>query len=137
MYVYTNTLIHSSGSADMKIDYDNRNPIYVQILDYIKNRMVSGELKAGQRLPSIRDLADELEVTPNTIQRVYRELEYEKLSYTERGNGSFITRDSSTIENLKQILIREEVARFYMQMRRFGLTDGQIFQFIRNFKEGK
>lgn len=121
----------------MKIDFDKNKPIYLQILDDVKNQLVSGKLKADQRLPSIRDLADELEVTPNTIQRVYRELESEKLSYTERGTGSYITQDPDVIENLKQALIREEVIRFHEQMQQFGLTDDQIFQQIKKYTEGR
>ncbi|NLO62423.1 MAG: GntR family transcriptional regulator [Clostridiaceae bacterium] len=121
----------------MKIDFDKNKPIYLQILDDVKNQLVSGKLKANQRLPSIRDLADELEVTPNTIQRVYRELESEKLSYTERGTGSYITQDPDVIENLKQALIREEVIRFHEQMQQFGLTDDQIFQQIKKYTEGR
>lgn len=121
----------------MKIDFDKNKPIYLQILDDVKNQLVSGKLKANHRLPSIRDLADELEVTPNTIQRVYRELESEKLSYTERGTGSYITQDPDVIENLKQALIREEVIRFHEQMQQFGLTDDQIFQQIKKYTEGR
>lgn len=121
----------------MKIDFDKNKPIYLQILDDVKNQLVSGKLKANQRLPSIRDLADELEVTPNTIQRVYRELESEKLSYTERGTGSYITQNSEVIENLKQALIREEVIRFYEQMQQFGLTNDQIIQQMKEYSEGR
>lgn len=119
----------------MKIAFDNNKPIYLQILDFIKNELVSGKLEANQRLPSIRDLADELEVTPNTIQRVYRELERENFAYTERGTGSFVTHDMNIIGNLKKTLIHEEVARFYMKMKQFGLDDEQILKYTRNYLE--
>ena len=136
VYNNINTLIqYQRRTYYMKIVFDNNKPIYLQILDYIKNELVSGKLEANQRLPSVRDLADELEVTPNTIQRVYRELEHDNFIYTERGTGSFVTQDMNIIENLRKTLIHEEVARFYMKMRQFGLSDEKIIQYVKNYSE--
>lgn len=61
---------------------------------------------------------------------------YEKLSYTERGTGSYVTQDINAIENLKQTLIRDEVNRFHMRMSQFGLTNDQILQYIKIYTEG-
>lgn len=119
----------------IKMVFDNNKPIYLQILDQIKFELVSGNLKANQRLPSIRDMADEMEVTPNTIQRVYRELELEGIAFTERGNGSFITQDIEIIENLIQSMLHEEIDRFYMKMIQLGLTKERIIKSIENYSE--
>ena len=72
------------------IDQRSRKPIYEQIVDNVKNLIISGSLKRNDQLPSVRQLAQELSINPNTIQRAYAELEREGVTYSLKGRGSFV-----------------------------------------------
>ncbi|MCL1845159.1 MAG: GntR family transcriptional regulator [Defluviitaleaceae bacterium] len=74
-----------------KIDLKNRKPIYEQVIENFRRLIISGRLKEGDRVPSVRDMARELNVNPNTVQKAYRELEARKYFYTVLGQGSFIS----------------------------------------------
>ncbi|MCL2224962.1 MAG: GntR family transcriptional regulator [Defluviitaleaceae bacterium] len=74
-----------------KIDLKNRKPIYEQVVENFKRLIISGELGENSRVPSIRDMAKELGVNPNTVQKAYRELEGQRYFYTVAGQGSFIS----------------------------------------------
>lgn len=78
----------------MNFIFDNDRPIYIQLVEQLKQYIVSARLKPGERLPSVRDLAMESKVNPNTMQKALSELEDDKLIYTERTNGKFVTDDS-------------------------------------------
>ena len=73
----------------IELDYRDHRPIYEQIRDNMRKLILTGALKPGERLPSVRDLASQLAINPNTIQRAYRELENEGFAYTVSGKGSF------------------------------------------------
>ena len=68
----------------MRIEFNSNLPIYLQIMNYIKRKIVSGELNGGDKLPSVRELSQELTVNPNTVQRTYQELERDNLTYTKQ-----------------------------------------------------
>lgn len=69
----------------MAMEFDNNLPIYLQIMQYIKKQIVTGTLKAGDKIPSVRELAAELQINPNTVQRTFQELEREEVVETKRG----------------------------------------------------
>ena len=85
----------------MNINFDNNTPIYIQLLEYIKTYIISGKLNSGDKLPSVRDFASMFKVNPNTMQKALAELEEEKLIYTERTNGKFVTNDKKIINDIK------------------------------------
>ena len=85
-------------------EYDNKTPIYMQIITEMKMRMVSGKLAAGEKIPSVRELAQEFEVNPNTMQRALSEMERENLFYTERTSGRFVTTDEGMIIDRKSVV---------------------------------
>ena len=74
----------------MEFKINSKEPIYTQIIRYLKKSIVKGELKGGERILSVRECAGELKVNPNTIQRAYTQLEDEGLIYTQRGIGKFV-----------------------------------------------
>lgn len=82
------------------IDYKSRKPIYEQIIDSIKSLIVSGVLERDDQLPSVRQLAQELAINPNTIQKAYGELEREGVIYSLKGRGSFV---GSGIQELRMV----------------------------------
>jgi len=102
------------------MEFDDRAPIYTQIMDLIRKRIASGELKAGQQLPSVRDLAQQVVVNPNTVQKAYVELEREGYVATQRGTGTFVCGDSGSVEELRRRLAREAVQAYVAGMRSLG-----------------
>src|SRR5699024_9288914 len=95
-------------SGDMAWILDDTRPIYLQIEDLIKTNIIAGVYQPGQKLPSVRDLAAEASVNPNTMQKALTELERSGLVYTQRTSGRFITEDISKMTELKEQLAREQ-----------------------------
>lgn len=120
----------------MSFIIDSKIPIYVQIIDYMKRKIISGELKGGDRVPSVREYASELKVNPNTIQRVYTELENEKLIYTQRGIGKFVTEDNAIISRTKKDLFNETIDKFIQDSKELGFSKHEIVTIISSRYEG-
>ena len=106
----------------MKYVFDNERPIYIQLVEMIRTDIVSGKFKKGQKLPSVRELALMMKVNPNTMQKALVELEDEKLIYTERTNGKYVTEDEKLIENIKKQLAQEEVNNYLTSMKNIGIS---------------
>jgi DNA-binding transcriptional regulator YhcF (GntR family) len=87
------------------MNFNNKNPIYMQIIEKIKNDISAGKLKAGDKLPSVRQMSEDLKVNPNTILRTFRELETLGITYTQRGMGTFITEDEKKMREIQQSAI--------------------------------
>lgn len=102
------------------MEFDDRAPIYTQIMDLVKRRIAIGELKVGQQLPSVRDLAQQVVVNPNTVQKAYLELEREGYVATQRGMGTFVSGDRGTVDLLRQGLAHDIVATYVAGMRSLG-----------------
>jgi GntR family transcriptional regulator len=114
----------------MSFEFDENLPIYMQIMDYIKKKIIKGEIKGGDKLPSVRELSTELTVNPNTISRAYQELEREGLTFTQRGMGTFITEDSNNIYDLKKSMATELVSKFVSQIRELGFNNEEVLKVI-------
>ena len=121
----------------MGITFDDKSPIYVQVMNMIKKQMVSKELKGGDKLPSVRDLSAELKVNPNTIQRVYKELEREGLAFTQRGMGTFITENENIIYNLRNDTAKEVMNSFIEGMKHLGFNNEEIVNMIEKKLQGE
>lgn len=106
----------------MPWDFNSTSPIYVQIIEHIKLRIAVGEYKAGDKLLSVRELAAEAEVNPNTMQKALSELERDGLLYTQRTAGRFITENSETISNLREQLAGEQLDMFLKRMQKLGYS---------------
>lgn len=105
---------------------DDSRPIYLQIEDLIKANIIAGVYQPGQKLPSVRDLATEAAVNPNTMQKALTELERSGLVYTQRTSGRFITEDVSKMTELKEQIAREQIQLFLKNMEQLGLTRDDI-----------
>ncbi len=112
------------------MDFSNDIPIYQQIMNMIKYDIVSGKISKGEKLLSTRDLAVKLKVNPNTIQRVYRELESDAVCITKRGLGTYVTEEDEIISTLKEALIDEMVKTFVNGMMKLNYSKGSIIQKI-------
>lgn len=115
----------------MEKKFNDRIPIYVQIMDLIKIDIVTKKLKTGDKLPSVREMSSSLNVNPNTIQRAYQELEREKLTYTQRGTGNFVMEDSNMVVELKKEMAKRSINVFIEDMKTLGLTSEEIMDTIR------
>ncbi len=106
----------------MEYIFDNERPIYIQLVEMIRIDIVSGKFKKGQKLPSVRELALMMKVNPNTMQKALVELEDEKLIYTERTNGKYVTEDEKLIEKIKKQLAQEKVNNYLNSMKNIGIS---------------
>lgn len=113
--------------------FDNNRPIYIQLVEQIRIKIVSGEIKQGERLPSVRELALIAKVNPNTMQKALVELEIEKLVYTERTNGKYVTNDIELIETVKKELAREKVENYLNDMKKIGITHKDAIKYLQEF----
>lgn len=105
---------------------DDTRPIYLQIEDLIKTNIIAGVYRPGQKLPSVRDLAAEASVNPNTMQKALTELERSGLVYTQRTSGRFITEDTTKMTELKEQLAREQIQLFFKNMEQLGIRKEDI-----------
>ena len=89
------------------MEFKSNLPIYLQVIDDIKKKIITGTLPLGTKLPSSRELAIQYDINPNTAARVYNEMESLGLSYTKRGIGTFVTEDPQVIDRLKQEQLKQ------------------------------
>jgi len=117
-------------------DFDPNIPIYLQIMSGIKQDIVSGILKCGDKLSSVRERAESLAVNPNTVLRAYQELEREGVSETRRGMGSYIVENQSIVEQLRGEMAKATMSRFVEGMHALGFSDEDIVRGIENELQG-
>ena len=111
--------------------FSNDAPIYAQLIEQIKVGIVTGGFPRGERLPSVRDLATEAGVNPNTMQRAMTELEREGLVYSQRTAGRFVTEDETMIQQAKRGLAERHIKRFLAAMTRLGFRPEEMIDLLR------
>ena len=111
--------------------FDDDRSIYVQLIEQIQMRILTGVYETGSRLPAVRDLAAEAGVNPNTMQRALSELERTGLVYSQRTSGRFVTEDENVKEELKRKFARKETVDFCGKMRRLGFDTEEIIELIK------
>lgn len=109
---------------------DDARPIYLQLEDIIKSKIIAGIYKPGQKLPSVRELAAEAAVNPNTMQKALAELERSGLVYTQRTSGRYITEDTAIMQNLKHQLAHDLIQQFLEAMAHLGYTREESIQLL-------
>jgi len=115
---------------------DDSRPIYLQLVDIIKTAIVAGIYTPGDKLPSVRDLAMEASVNPNTMQKALTELERIGLVYAQRTSGRFITEDTFKITEIKEQLASEQIRLFLKKMEQLSFTKEDIQRLLeREWKE--
>lgn len=117
--------------------FNDNLPIYIQIMNLIKKRIILGQIKEGEKLESVRDLSAELKVNPNTIQRSYQELEREDLVFTQRGMGTFVTEDRNIIIQLKDTMAASIIGDFLKDMKSLGFSEEEIIDLINKNRGGE
>ena len=115
----------------MHWQFSNDAPIYTQLIAQIKIDIVAGAFPPGERLPSVRDLATEAGVNPNTMQRAMTELERDGLVYSQRTAGRFVTEDRAMIEAAKRSLAERHIKTFLEAMIRLGYQREEMLSLLR------
>lgn len=111
--------------------YENDRPIYLQVIEDISRKVIQGELTLGDKLPSVRELALQYQINPNTASRVYKEMESQGLCYTKRGMGTFITEDSGMIKTLQTEMAETCLDAFLQGMQALGINLEEMIQLLR------
>jgi len=114
----------------MPWNLDFSRPIYLQIIERVQMDVITGRYQPGDKLPSVRDLAQEAAVNPNTMQKALSELERSGLIYSQRTSGRFITEDKELIHQMKKELAAAEVSAFVAHMKQLGITPEEIRQLL-------
>ena len=117
--------------------FSNDAPIYTQLIEQIKVGIVTGAFPTGERLPSVRDLATEAGVNPNTMQRAMAELERDGLVYSQRTAGRFVTEDRAMIEQAKRGLAERHIKTFLEAMVRLGYRREEVADLLRQETAGE
>ena len=119
----------------MAWNLDSDRPIYAQLLERIQLQIVSGIYGPGDTLPSVRDLAAEASVNPNTMQKAFAELERSGLIETKRTSGRFVTEDKNMITQIRTQLAKEEINAFIAKMKELGFDKKDILTLLSSTAE--
>lgn len=114
----------------MQWDINSERPVYIQLIEQIQAGIISGYFKPGDKLPSVRDLASEAAVNPNTMQKALIELERTELIYTNRTSGKYITSDELMIKKLKSQSAKQQILDFLERMKQLGFDMKDILTLI-------
>lgn len=117
----------------MSWNFDEKSPIYIQIAKHIKMKIISQEIKSGDQLPTVRELAEEAGVNPNTMQRAFSELEEEGMVFSKRTSGRFVTEDEKLIKQKRHELATEELQSFVQNMHHIGFDTSDIIAVLESY----
>lgn len=121
----------------MPWNLDDSRPIYLQLMERIQHDIISGVYQPGDKLPSVRDLALDAAVNPNTMQKALSELERSGLVYSHRTSGRFITDDKALLKRIKTELAHEYVRGFLEQMHHLGFDDLETLEMVQETLKGE
>lgn len=121
----------------MPWNLNSDRPIFIQILERIRVDIISGKYQPGERMPSVRELAAQAAVNPNTMQRAFAELERSGLVYSKRTSGRFITEDKEMIQRLKAEIAKEKIEDFLENMKQLGFKRDETIKIVSGMIEGE
>ncbi|MBC2578053.1 GntR family transcriptional regulator [Peptostreptococcus russellii] len=114
------------------IEFNTNLPIYIQITEFIRNQIISGELSPGEKLKSVRSYAEMYEVNPNTVQRALSDLESTGLIYSKRAVGKFVTDDKKLINLIRERQIDVEIRNMLEKLYSQGYSKEEIYSSLKN-----
>ena len=122
----------------MEWQIDNNKPVYIQLVEQLKMKIISGEIELDSKLDSVRNLASEAMVNPNTMQKALAELERQGFVYSQRTSGRFVTDNKDLIDTERKKLVKESVKKSLETLINLGYTDDEIISLVEEIlKEGK
>ena len=114
----------------MEWKIDNNKPVYIQLVEQLKVKIISGEIELDSRLDSVRSLAADAMVNPNTMQKALAELEREGFVYSKRTSGRFVTDNTELIENERKNLVKDNVKKTLDTLINLGYTNKEILSLV-------
>lgn len=117
----------------MSFQFNNKLPIYIQLMHEIKKQIVSGKLVPDQQVPTVRDMASTYGVNPNTVQRALQELETEGILKSEATTGRFIQCSDDKISELRYSMAKSEVSSYHKNMNDLGFSNQQIIDYTTTY----
>ncbi|MGZ4163543.1 MAG: GntR family transcriptional regulator [Tumebacillaceae bacterium] len=121
--------------GSLRFHLDLSQPIYEQIVQQMSSAIARGEIPLGEKIPSVRDMAQALKITPNTVMHAYQEMDRNGLTETRRGQGTFITTSQERVDTFRSQLAQQVVAEFLTKMQSLGYSWDEIERDIRERKE--
>lgn len=115
----------------MTLKFNNRDPVYVQVIRYMKEQIAKGYFEPGQEIPSRRELANQLKINPNTAQRAYKEMEEQGLIFTEGNMPSCITKDEAVLKSVREELILEAVDLFLGSIKSIDVPLAEVLELVK------
>ncbi|MFC0215019.1 GntR family transcriptional regulator [Paenibacillus chartarius] len=116
----------------MKVIFNNRDPVYLQVVRHFKQEIATGRLQAGQEIPSRRELAATLQINPNTAQKAYKEMEEQGLIRTEGNSPSRITTDERVLSSIREELILEAVQTFVSSIKTIDVPVDELLHIVKD-----
>lgn len=120
-----------------QLDYGDPRPLFEQIKDQIKTMIIRGVLPANQQLPSVREMASNLTLNPNTIQKAYRDLEAEGYIYSVRGKGNFAAALSQQLKTEQQMQLKKQLGEVLTAMHHLGISQEEALEWVKAAYETK
>ena len=121
------------GVHNMPWNLDSDRPIYLQLMERIQHDIISGTYKPGDKLPSVRELAMEASVNPNTMQKAMTELERQGIVYSQRTSGRFISEGGEVMSNLKKELQQQYIEQFVENMKKLGIEPNETLNYLNDY----
>ncbi|MFJ8519539.1 GntR family transcriptional regulator [Lysinibacillus xylanilyticus] len=115
----------------MTVKFNNRDPVYVQVIRHLKEQIAKGYFEPGQEIPSRRELANQLKINPNTAQRAYKEMEEQGLIFTEGNMPSCITKDEAVLKSVREELIIEAVDLFLGSIKSIDVPLSEVLELVK------
>lgn len=115
------------------MEFQNNIPIYLQVIEDIKSRILSGEIHPGDKLPSSREMAVRYGVNPNTASRIYNEMERQGITFTKRGIGTFVTESDEDLAELRKTEVRKLTEKYVSDLTKLGLKGCEIRSEIKQY----
>lgn len=120
-----------------ELDIRSRKPIYEQLVDKLKELIINEVLKPDEQLPSVRTLAQQITVNPNTIQKAYRELENQGFIYSQKGKGSFVNASNHSRDSEKVVNVKAELERLILEALYLGVTTDELIMLVEKLDASK
>lgn len=115
----------------MNVTFNNRDPVYQQVVRYFKEEIATGRMSAGQEIPSRRELANLLKINPNTAQKAYKEMEEQGLIRTEGNSPSKIAAEGSMLRTIREELIKEAVESFVASVKSIEVPVDELLHIVK------
>lgn len=112
------------------VHFNSRDPIYLQLIDYFRKKLVSNQFVLGEELPSRRQIARQFNINPNTVQRAFSEMEEMKWIYTEPNRPSRVTEDVRIIQEIKRDFVEQAVKDFVSSIQTIDISDEEVTELI-------